>query len=87
MFRPRCAVLMLAAWYFIMPPTNPRRVPPGHPPYLGNWKTLRTFDNADACGKFAAALRAHTHEMMARRTLARAMCVSSDDPRLDPDSK
>jgi hypothetical protein len=78
---------MLAVWYFILPPPNPRHVAPGHPPYLGNWTIVRTFDNADACGKFAASIKANTHEMMARRALIRAMCVSSDDPRLQQDAK
>jgi len=81
----RRIALILASWYFIMPPPVPTRVPPGHPPYLGNWRILRTFDDADACRKFAATLQKNTHEMKARRELARATCISSDDPRMRPE--
>ena len=77
--------LIAASWLFILPPLKPTRVPPGHPPYLGDWRILRSFDDADACQKFAASVKRHTPEMKARRALVRALCISSDDPRLRPD--
>jgi hypothetical protein len=78
---------MLVAWYFILPPSRPKNAPAGHSPSLVKWKILRSFEDAPACLKFADSLKKSTHEMMALRTLSRSMCVSSDDPRLQPDAK
>jgi hypothetical protein len=86
MTRRYVATLSLLIWYLMVPPPGGMNAP------LPAWTIIAAFDSPDACNRELQDRQRATQERGTKNRravepspLRFAQCVSSDDPRLNPD--